>query len=817
MPEGTGTLGRLSIEVGVDVEKLRVFLARAEGDARKAGKGIEAGLRQGAAGATAIETGLARSTRSLGGFVSSLSSARALVGGFFASFAVRYFIQAVGDAEKSTALLAATLRSTGRAGDFAAGELDGMADSISRLTGIDDELITGAETILLRYEHLGRDTFPRVLKLSTDLSVAMGTDVPQAARLLGMALDEPGEGLRQLQTQMRLFTKSELDSIKAMTDAGKTAEAQAIILGRLEEKVGGTAAAFRETLPGALQAAGSGIENLVERIGGGGLARGSIEAFNNILTAANLFMDELDALTPSRDSLIGKLFYGTLSLGTGIDRALTAGAAGASQLFGNNYRTGMRERVQRAIDRGQSLEPLEAEARTYMSRTDFSNLVRETAATEERTRITRGRRAQPISLTGGDGSRVTPLPTTPAEKKSPIEQPMRRLDELFKEQREAMQLTIGEAGDRRRTILREGRDIFEANLTAEETYNREVGNLFRLRRENAIDEVTFERARGEAAAQFIAAREKIEGTPEAAAAQRADAERRRLAAVPEARNLRATMDFPEQRLAALRGEVDKTISDAGFERTDLFDDATWMRLQERLEATAGVGQDAFTALADTAEGVGQRLEDSLVEAVKTGKFEIKDMTDYFLDQLLRISIRELVVDPFKNILSQGLQTAVTWAANSFTAGGNGPATPRIDTFQAHGGIIPPIRGGWELPPPIRFASGGVVHRPTLFAAGGLTGLMGEAGPEAILPLKRNASGNLGVAAEDVGGGGNVFVNIEDRRSSGARPEVSSSRSSSGDTDVRIMLRDEMKGAIASGALDRTLSTSFGLRRAGAAR
>ena len=51
-----------------------------------------------------------------------------------------------------------------------------------------------------------------------------------------------------------------------------------------------------------------------------------------------------------------------------------------------------------------------------------------------------------------------------------------------------------------------------------------------------------------------------------------------------------------------------------------------------------------------------------------------------------------------------------------------------------------------------FASGGVVGGPALFGmAGGRMGLMGEAGPEAIMPLKRGRDGKLGVA----GGGGSV--------------------------------------------------------------
>ena len=58
-----------------------------------------------------------------------------------------------------------------------------------------------------------------------------------------------------------------------------------------------------------------------------------------------------------------------------------------------------------------------------------------------------------------------------------------------------------------------------------------------------------------------------------------------------------------------------------------------------------------------------------------------------------------------------------------------------------------------------FANGGVVSAPTLFPMRGATGLMGEAGPEAILPLSRGPDGKLGVAAGGGGAGGNVTVNI----------------------------------------------------------
>lgn len=75
------------------------------------------------------------------------------------------------------------------------------------------------------------------------------------------------------------------------------------------------------------------------------------------------------------------------------------------------------------------------------------------------------------------------------------------------------------------------------------------------------------------------------------------------------------------------------------------------------------------------------------------------------------------------------------------------------------GVAPFAAGGAFSSGRLRaFAGGGVVDGPTLFGMRGGAGLMGEAGPEAVLPLQRGADGRLGVAA----GGGrsvNVTVNI----------------------------------------------------------
>lgn len=84
----------------------------------------------------------------------------------------------------------------------------------------------------------------------------------------------------------------------------------------------------------------------------------------------------------------------------------------------------------------------------------------------------------------------------------------------------------------------------------------------------------------------------------------------------------------------------------------------------------------------------------------------------------------------------------------------GVTIPDAPTSGSGGGGATGVGGMFSFPK--LFASGGVVNRATSFmTTSGRMGIMGEAGPEAILPLKRGANGQLGVQA---GGGSGVVIN-----------------------------------------------------------
>jgi len=119
-----------------------------------------------------------------------------------------------------------------------------------------------------------------------------------------------------------------------------------------------------------------------------------------------------------------------------------------------------------------------------------------------------------------------------------------------------------------------------------------------------------------------------------------------------------------------------------------------------------------------------------------------------------------------------------------------------------------------------FRRGGVVSGPTLFPMARGMGLMGEAGPEAVMPLARDAGGNLGVRASGAlrqAQGEGVVVQIIDQRGRGAPAEVSQSQGPDGRALIRVLIRDEVARGLGAGDFDGPMAGSFGLRRRGATR
>jgi hypothetical protein len=131
----------------------------------------------------------------------------------------------------------------------------------------------------------------------------------------------------------------------------------------------------------------------------------------------------------------------------------------------------------------------------------------------------------------------------------------------------------------------------------------------------------------------------------------------------------------------------------------------------------------------------KRMNDLVTDSMEDGLMAMADGTKSVSDAF-RDMAREIIAELYRILVVQQMVNA----AKSFFG------FPFAD-----GGAF---SGGSQIQ---AYADGGIVGSPTTFPmAGGKTGLMGEAGPEAIMPLKRGANGKLGVQME---GGGGDTINV----------------------------------------------------------
>lgn len=201
-------------------------------------------------------------------------------------------------------------------------------------------------------------------------------------------------------------------------------------------------------------------------------------------------------------------------------------------------------------------------------------------------------------------------------------------------------------------------------------------------------------------------------------------------------------------------------------------------------------------IADGIKSAFGSLETNFMGFIKTGKFEFAKFTEAILDDLLKIVIRASILQP----LAQGITGFFTSAP---TGAAGGAYTNYPTPLQSANGNA--FSGGNVIP----FARGGLVNSPTLFGYGGSkTGVMGEAGPEAILPLSRGSGGKLGVQASVTP----VTVNIINNTP--ADVQTRETTGPSGDRQIEILIATKVKEGLGTGAYDKVLNQSYGLQRRG---
>ncbi|EAO8958323.1 phage tail tape measure protein [Salmonella enterica] len=210
------------------------------------------------------------------------------------------------------------------------------------------------------------------------------------------------------------------------------------------------------------------------------------------------------------------------------------------------------------------------------------------------------------------------------------------------------------------------------------------------------------------------------------------------------RKAKGTYDSDEYRQAeqALKGSLDRRL-------------AEWADYNAKVDAaqgdwTQGASRalDNFLAQGGNVAGMTENvftnafngMADSIANFSVTGKGSFRSLTVSILADLAKMEARIAASKLLGSVLAMfGFGTS---------AGGS---TPSGAYSSAALSVIPNADGGVYRSAGLSQYSGSIVNRPTFFAFARGAAVMGEAGPEAILPLRRGTNGKLGVAAAGAGG------------------------------------------------------------------
>jgi lambda family phage tail tape measure protein len=201
--------------------------------------------------------------------------------------------------------------------------------------------------------------------------------------------------------------------------------------------------------------------------------------------------------------------------------------------------------------------------------------------------------------------------------------------------------------------------------------------------------------------------------------------------------------------------------------------SAWENYLESTRDVAGQTKSLFTNAFSSAE-------DAFTRFVTTGKASFSDLAKSILADMARIAARQASSSALSGLFGLAANVAGTYfgGGNGLASGSAGATSSNVGASQAgySSTYFPQAKGGAWSGGVQLFANGGafsdsVVSTPTAFGmANGKTGVMGEAGPEAIVPLARDSQGRLGVRGGANSSTVNVSVTVDASEGGGASPD-----------------------------------------------
>jgi hypothetical protein len=177
---------------------------------------------------------------------------------------VHAVLEATIENENALKQLEARLASTGATAGRSSQQIQEFAKQLQRSTTFSHDAVIGAETLLLTFQNIKGDTLDKATVAALNLATALKTDLPTAARTIGLALNDPTRGVQRLQRAGVALTADQAKLIKELAQTGNVARAQTLILDALSRAYGGAAVAAADTLGGSLEQLKNAFHDLLE-------------------------------------------------------------------------------------------------------------------------------------------------------------------------------------------------------------------------------------------------------------------------------------------------------------------------------------------------------------------------------------------------------------------------------------------------------------------------------------------------------------------------------------------------------------------------
>lgn len=663
--------------------------------------------------------------------------------------------------------LGVIVRATGQQGTLAAKDLMQLSDRINALPGVSREAAEKTVQSLARIRGLGAAGIQGAAYLGADYARAIGeSDVAKATAKLGEAFTNPAKGARELNDALGFLSAGQLISIERMAEQGKKAEALQAVLSKLRPHLDGLAREGMSPLAVAIDRLGNSFDHLMDVIANSSMIVGLMERMANAAQNVSNAMDgpgwkwvlgsaamanpatmplALRSLTQAPDPKLSlpmppPLAQTAQAAGGGAGGVL-AKAAGTSDAekelsdvlaLTDGYRSfrGEREKL---------LDVLERTRRAQAMTNDKDVLARLRQAEEgirDQLRTAIDPRAKMLTDAQRSAAGAWEVARAPYDQR---EQVTTRL------QAETQAREAGMSVMQREALVRERLSELSAKgVQAVQDQVREQGyQIDSARALAAVDGmgIIAQQAATDAVTKQAFARTALIKSTD----QNRDAILKEVRTYNDlvdamgkanietqfrqrARSASPTIQYQESmRDASGTAKYIESMGGTGDEIKRYYEDIELSKLNASQNWLDGVkraniqyqrsAMDAATGAANAFTTSFDALNETLTYFVTTGKMKVGDFVNTVSRQFASMAIKQTITAPLAN-----------WFSGIFTKN---------------------ALGGVYSSPSLSAYSNSIVSSPTLFAfaKGGALGVMGEAGDEAIMPLKRAADGSLGVRAD----------------------------------------------------------------------